>query len=52
MYFNSVPLLLDIMGKSKEISQDLRKKMFRPPQVWFILGSNFQRREGTTSVRK
>ena len=34
--------LLDIMKKSKEISQDLRKKDYRPPQVWFILGSNFQ----------
>ncbi|CDQ82341.1 unnamed protein product [Oncorhynchus mykiss] len=38
------------MGKSKEISQDLRKKDCRPPQVWFILGSNFQTPEGTTFI--
>uniref|UniRef100_A0A673WPB2 Myosin, heavy chain 10, non-muscle n=1 Tax=Salmo trutta TaxID=8032 RepID=A0A673WPB2_SALTR len=42
--------LLDIMGKSKNISQDLRKTMCRPPQVWFILGSNFQMPEGTTFI--
>ena len=33
--------LLDIMGKSKELNQELRKRIldFRPPQVWFILGA-------------
>jgi hypothetical protein len=31
--------LLDIMGKSKETSQDLRKNNCRPPQVWFTLGA-------------
>ena len=36
--------LLEIMGKSKEISQDLRKI------VWFILGSNFQTPEGTAFI--
>ena len=32
------------------ISQDLRKNKCRPPQVWFILGSNFQTPEGTTLI--
>ena len=32
-----------------DISQDLRKNC-RPPQVWFILGSNFQTPEGTTFI--
>ena len=41
--------LLDIMGKSKKISQDLRKNC-RPPQVWFILRSNFQMPEGTMFI--
>jgi hypothetical protein len=36
------------MGKSKEISQDL-KKIYRPPQDWFILGSNIQTPEGRTA---
>jgi hypothetical protein len=31
-----IDIMHDIMGKSKEINQDLRKKC-RPPQVWFIL---------------
>uniref|UniRef100_A0AAZ3NQ30 Uncharacterized protein n=1 Tax=Oncorhynchus tshawytscha TaxID=74940 RepID=A0AAZ3NQ30_ONCTS len=35
-------LRLTSYEKSKEISQDLKKKNCRPPQVWFILGSNFQ----------
>ena len=44
--------LLDIIGKSKEIRQDLRKQKTncRPAQVWFILGSNFQMPEGTTFI--
>ena len=41
-FFKLSTALLDIMGKSKEISQDLRKKIGDPPQVSFILGSNFQ----------
>ena len=36
------------MGKSKEIY----KKKCRPPQVWFILGSNFQSSSVQTIVRK
>jgi hypothetical protein len=36
-------------GNPKEISQDLKQKC-RPPQVWFILGSNFQMPESTTFI--
>ena len=43
--------LLDIMGKSKEISQERpQKNNCRPPQVWFILRSNFQTPEGTMFI--
>ena len=48
--FKLIASLLDIMWKSKEISQDLIKKNCRTPQVWFILGSNFQTPEGTTFI--
>lgn len=34
--------LLDIMKKSKEIFQHLKKNYGLPPLVWFILGTNFQ----------
>ena len=37
-------------GNSKEISQDLIIFFCRPPQVWFIIGSNFQMPEGTTFI--
>jgi hypothetical protein len=36
------------MGKSKEISQDLRKEL--DTSTRFILGSNFQMPEGTTFI--
>ena len=37
-------------GKIKRNQPRPQKKKWRPPQVWFILGSNFQTPEGTTFI--
>ena len=44
---NSVPLF---HGKIKRNQLRPQKCFCRPPQVWFILGSNFQMPEGTTFI--
>ena len=42
--------LLDIMEKNLKKSAKTSEKNYRPPQVWFILGSNFQTPVGTTFI--
>jgi hypothetical protein len=42
--------LLDIMGKFKRIQPRPQKENCRPPQVWFIIGRNFQTPEGTMFI--
>ena len=42
--------LLDIMGKSIEISQDIRKEIVELHKSGSSLGANFQTPEGTTFI--
>lgn len=48
--FKSSASLLEIIGKSRRISEDLRNKKCGPPQVWFIFGNNFQTPEDTLFI--